>query len=173
MEEIWKDIQGYEGLYQVSNFGRIKSLSRLIFRKNGNNYSTKEIIMTLVFTKNKYLTIKLRKGDSSIRFFIHRLVAKAFIPNPEMKKQINHLDGNKTNNLVSNLVWSTQSENIRHAFENGLNYRGEDSINAKLTEQQVKYIKHQGGSTSELALNFGVSKSTISEIKSGRNWKHI
>ena len=96
-QELWKDIPGYEGLYRISNFGRVKSLSRL---KN-NQYSTyliKEKILKLRKTKYGYYEIKLNKNNIAKVFKVHRLVAEAFIPNPDNLPQINHIDGNKRNN---------------------------------------------------------------------------
>lgn len=108
MKEIWKDIAGYEGLYQVSNFGRVKSL----------NYNKTGISKCLVPKKNNsYNMVCLCKGGVHKYVSIHRLVANAFIPNPENKLEVNHIDGNKSNNLISNLEWVTSSENTRHAID--------------------------------------------------------
>lgn len=114
--EIWKDVVGFEGLYQVSNLGRIKSLS-----KNVGFYFRKEKILSNCYQNNGYLVVNLSKKTEVSRKSIHRLVAQAFIPNPERKAQVNHKDGNKQNNCVSNLEWCTDSENKRHAFKTGLN----------------------------------------------------
>ena len=120
LNEIWKDIKNYEGLYQVSNYGRVKSLEK-ISKINGRIYPTK-ILKCHIGTK-KYLDVDLCKNGISKRHRIHRLVAECFIPNPENKPQINHEDCDKQNNRVDNLSWNTNSENQKHAFINGLNYR--------------------------------------------------
>ena len=107
MNEIWKDIQGYEGLYQVSNLGRVKSLRRdkiLAPKKNWDGY----------------LRIQLWRNNKNVFVSIHRLVAQAFIDNLENKPFINHKDGDKQNNYVENLEWCTQKENIYHAQKMGL-----------------------------------------------------
>lgn len=111
MIEEWKDIKGYEGLYQVSNLGRIKSLSR-------NN--TKGKILKLTKDKRGYYFVTLSKNNVVEKVMIHRVVAKIFLLNTENKSQVNHIDGNKTNNCVENLEWCTPKENIRHAWDNGL-----------------------------------------------------
>jgi hypothetical protein len=113
MEEIWKDIEGYEGVYQVSNLGRVKSLK----------YGIKSRIKILsgAISSNGYFYVALYKNKKIVKISIHRLVAITFINNPEQKEQVNHIDGNKTNNFYNNLEWATRSENMKHAFKTGLN----------------------------------------------------
>lgn len=115
--ETWKDIKGYENLYQVSNMGRVKSLKRLILSPTGNYYS-KEKIMTI--NQNDgigYVKIRLFKNSKSKPVRIHRLVAEAFIPNPENKKDVNHKNGIKHDNRAENLEWATRSENEIHSVK--------------------------------------------------------
>jgi hypothetical protein len=115
MKEVWKDIKGYEGLYQVSNYGRIKSLSRLI--KNSNNRITKEKIRKQVYDKDNYLTISLSKNGKISTFKVHRLVAQAFIPNTKNKPTVNHKNGIKNDNKVENLEWATDKEQMEHCIK--------------------------------------------------------
>lgn len=117
MEEAWKDIAGYEGLYQVSNFGRVKSLGRI---DRFNKKWDARILIPHCVGKN-YLAVGLCKDGVVKSRRVHRLVAEAFIPNPQGKPQVNHKDGNKGNNFASNLEWSTNSENQIHARKTGLN----------------------------------------------------
>lgn len=105
--EVWKAIDGYEGLYEVSNFGRVRSLPRR---------TTSGRILKLEIKKG-YQYAHLRNLEKSAHLRVHRLVANAFIPNPDNKPQINHINGNKTDNSASNLEWCTCSENQRHKFE--------------------------------------------------------
>lgn len=119
MEEIWKDVVGYEDLYQVSNLGNIKSKERIV--KNGNRiFFKKEKILTPFLQKTGYLTITLLKDNKIKSHYIHRLVAIAFIKNDLDLEQVNHKDGNKENNNVNNLEWCSRSENIKHAIKIGL-----------------------------------------------------
>ena len=107
MEEIWKDIPGYEGLYQASNLGKIRSI-----------YRYKKILKQ--YKNYGYLHVQLFKNKKQKYSRVHRLVAQTFIPNCENKPYVNHKDGNKQNNCVDNLEWCTAKENTHHALENGL-----------------------------------------------------
>lgn len=113
MIEIWKDIKGYEGKYQVSNLGNVKSLLDKQLNK-------REKILKPSFNDKGYLRVYLSKESKKATKTIHRLVAETFIPNLENKKTVNHIDGNKTNNRVDNLEWLSNTENQRHAWELGL-----------------------------------------------------
>lgn len=112
--EIWKDIQGYEGLYQVSNLGRVKSLGRFIDRLVYGNYWQEEKILKPNKTKYGYLIVELRKNKKPKSFLVHRLVAITFIPNSENKPEVDHINADKTNNSVNNLRWVTAKENVRN-----------------------------------------------------------
>lgn len=113
--EIWKNVLGYEGLYQVSNLGRVKSLCR---KTRSGNISYKVRILKAGLTDG-YERVVLTKYGLRNTKKVHRLVAQAFIPNPENKPQVNHIDFNRSNNIVTNLEWSTQLENNRHSRNAG------------------------------------------------------
>lgn len=121
--EIWKDIQGYEELYQVSNLGNVRSKTREWEQKHysggKSKYKKEGKILKVQADKNGYMHIDLHKGKKIERVLIHRLVATHFIDNPNKYKYINHIDSNPKNNKVNNLEWCTQSHNILHAYEKG------------------------------------------------------
>lgn len=110
MEEVWKDIRGYEQVYQVSNLGRVKSLERVV--DFGRSYRTvHEMILKQYIQNNGYVWVGLHKNNTQKRMLVHRLVAMAFIPNPDNLPEVNHKDENPLNNTLSNLEWCTRKYN--------------------------------------------------------------
>jgi hypothetical protein len=156
MQEIWKPIFGYEGIYEVSNLGNIRSLDRIDFA--GRHLKGKLFSTT---AKESYVTVRLSKNGNITTFRIHQLVAEAFIPNPDGKPCVNHKDGNKQNNTAENLEWCTHSENNRHAFRTGLS-----KPKRKLDDRAIKAILDAKGKVSctVLAEIHGVSFQMISKI---------
>ena len=114
MQEIYKDIKGFEGHYQVSNTGNVRSLGAY------NNRKVKLLVQENAKSKNtNYKRVKLHKHGATTRFLVHRLVASHFVYNPKSKPQVNHIDNNPFNNLYTNLEWCTGSENMRHSRDQG------------------------------------------------------
>ena len=126
MEEIWRDIEGYEGLYQVSNLGRVKALKKTIIKRI-YKYNLKERIKKHMPSPVGYCMVSLTKNSEERKQTVHRLVACAFIPNPENKPQVNHINGTKSDNRVENLEWCTSQENNIHAVKTGLKVYSEKS----------------------------------------------
>lgn len=114
--EIWKDVKGYEGLYRVSNLGKVKSMAKII----GRRYVGERLLKQRISTQG-YKMVSFCKNYKIFNASVHRLIAEAFIPNPLNKPFINHKNGIKTDNRIENLEWCTQSENVSHDYKIGLN----------------------------------------------------
>ena len=176
--EIWKDIEGYEGLYEVSNLGNVKSLPKEWVSSTGLK-KHKEKILKCTVSVYGYSVVGLYKGKKMKQHRISRLVAAAFLLNMENKAEVNHIDGCKANNYVDNLEWITSSENIRHADRTGLRKMpsGENHHKAKLNESDIINIRReykQGGYTHKaLGEKYNVHQSAISQIIRRERWKHI
>lgn len=161
--EEWRDVKGYGGDYQTSTFGRVKSL------KNG------KVRILKPFLTGLYMQVELHKDDKGKTFQVNRLVAETFIPNSDNLPEVNHIDGRKLNNHVSNLEWVTHQSNMRHAVDTGLQVviQGEDHQKAVLTNADAAYIRENpdGLTGVELAKKFGVSPMIISGIQTGKTYK--
>jgi hypothetical protein len=114
MKEIWKDINGYEGMYQISNLGRVKSLARIVERQNNHDLFVRERILTNGTYLNGYKYARLHRGGQTKNELIHRLVASAFIENKENLPFVNHKDETKDNNVINNLEWCTREYNMNY-----------------------------------------------------------
>lgn len=173
-EEYWKDIKGYEGLYQVSNLGNIKSIDRSIKRSTSLMKLKSKPISQYVGNRG-YPMVSLCINGKCKRYLVHRIVAIAFLPNPLNKAYVNHIDDNKQNSNLENLEWSTPTENSIHAHKHGLANvaRGERQHSSKLTVDRVKYIRESSKTVRELSIMFNVSKQSIRDVKMKRSWKHI
>ena len=189
--EIWKPIAS-NPYYYVSNFGRVKSVDHPVWCKVNKSYSIKKGHLLKPNNSNSKHYWRIRIPDGTRRgkiWAVHRLVAEAFIPNPNNLPQINHIDGNKDNNYVSNLEWCDQSHNFKYAYATGLVSKEKQSINChlrKLTEAQVSYIKSEYAKAvfikrgdkmrfcENMRNKFGLkSKNTIFEILQNRTNRFI
>lgn len=166
-KEIFKDVIGYEGLYQVSNLGRVKSLS--------NNKLKKEKILKQNVSNCGYKQVCLSKKNKYKTYTIHKLVANNFLSNNDNKRTVNHINCIKTDNRLENLEWCTTSENTKHAYNNGLINvsKAENHVNSKLTNVQVLEIRAIGRSLKqrEIAEMYGVSQVIISNILNKISYK--
>ena len=156
----WRDVPGYEGYYQVSNDGEVRSLTRTL--SDGRTWKGRKLKGG--YFGNGYKFITCRKDGKAFNFSVHRMVAMAFIPNPENYQMVNHKDGNKNNNHVSNLEWVDGSQNQYHAVKTGLR-------KSKLTKADVRNIKElieQGESQESIAKRYNVSQMTISHVLAGK-----
>lgn len=166
MDEIWKEIPEFNGIYAVSNFGNVRNLK---YQKTKKQSIHKAI---------GYKYVCLCKSGVCKTFYIHRLVAEIFLGH-ETNLEVNHKDGNKENNHISNLEWVTHHENILHSHRIGLNkinqVKGSRTGTAKLNEQQVSEILELKGkmTQSSIAKKYNVSTATVRGILNNRSWKHI
>lgn len=175
-KEQWRDVKGLKGFYQISDRAAVKSLPRKIVTSHGVIRRVFGCILRPYKSRNGYLTVKIGTSQRDKKhYFIHKMIAKAFIPNPNNKKHINHIDGNKLNNKISNLEWCTLKENIQHAFRTGLTVsaKGEAAGRAKLSNKQVLEILNSNLTSRQLGKIYSVSKTSVWAIKTGLSWNHI
>lgn len=159
--ETWKDIPSYEGIYQISNNSQVKSLR-----------SGKKLTISFV----PYGFVKLCVNGVAKKHYVHRLVAVAFIPNPENKSMINHKDGDKRNNAITNLEWCDAKHNVKHAYESNLMPSCENHSRAKFTNDQVRQMRldrSNGLSRKFIMQKFNLSKLQYTRIIYRKTWKHI
>lgn len=177
--ELWKNIKGYEGLYQVSNMGRVKSLERTSIDKRGHKHHTKERILKSRPNHKGYLRLTLHNDSGKKKsFFVHRLVCEAFHENTENKPFVNHIDENKTNNIANNLEWCTYAENNNHGTRNA---RIAKSLSRPVAQYTLdgELIK-VWQSPREVQRQLGFDQSHISKVALGKQktaygyvWKYI
>jgi hypothetical protein len=181
MEEYWKDIIGYEGYYQVSNLGRVKSLDRIIPHKSHITQRIKgRILKGKVIKAGGYLAVSISKHNKGGWVKVHQLVAKTFIPNPENKLEIDHINTIPIDNRVENLRWVTRTENANNVLtrrKNSISSKNK-KCNVKLTQEQIKEIKkllaenNYRGIQTMLAKKFNISIAQINRIKLGKIWNN-
>lgn len=182
--EEWKAIPGWEGAYEASSDGRIRSLPRVVLRKDGKPLKVKGCILTAGVNDRGYQRVSLPSGGKAKRFGVHQLVAMAFLTPPcgkigsrKGEFTVNHIDGNKLNNSASNLEYVTCSENVHHARRTGLlDVKGTANNKSVLADADVVEIREKyrlGARQVDLALEYGVCQTTISRVVLRKGWKHI
>lgn len=160
-KEIWKPIKGFEGYYEISDKGRVKSLGRLVLRRTSNIH-TKEKILKLPPCKNGYIVTHLHKDGKAYHSYVHRLVADAFLPNPYNKTEIDHIDTDRSNNKVENLRWCTRSENNYNPITN--KRMSLSHIGHKLKKESIekwRKTREANGWKINYPLNSGKSKAVV------------
>jgi len=183
MEEIWQDIIGYEDSYQISNKGLVRSKDRYRLKRWNKCGTLEKIPYKSKLLKGQishgYRIISLSQNGHKKQHYVHRLVAGAFIVNNSNKREINHIDGNKLNNELSNLEWVSSKENKAHCRKNHLQRiaKGNDYSNAKLNDMIIKDIlllyRLDKISQRKIALKYNVCQQLISDIVNRKSWKHI
>jgi hypothetical protein len=178
--ENWKKINGFDG-YEVSDQGHVRSIPREIISSRGQKYRLPGKTLKPCNCGKGYLRVCLSKNGHISEVYIHKLVAEAFLPQDDTVTSgdrliVNHIDGNKHNNIISNLEWVTYSENNQHAYDTGLKARGENFYNAKLTAEDVDEIRKGVGTVQNsnfYAKKFGVSRATIQDVVKHKTWKSL
>ena len=178
MEEIWKDIKGYEGYYQASNLGNVRSLHRLATMRLKNGLTAQRvkkgrILKQTLDGRKNYLQVSLNKNGVRKVVSVHRLVAMTFLPNPMGLPEVNHKDEIKTNNCVENLEWCTHKYNNTYGSKLKASL-GENNGMARLTEEKVRKIiemKNKGLTLREVGEVFGISGTHVCAICKGRRWE--
>lgn len=175
MTEEWRDISGYEGKYQISNSGRVKSLAREHITSRGGRYTQSERILRQHINHNGYPCVNLwRDGKGRVKA-VHILLLEAFVGERPPGFHACHSDGNPANLSLDNLRWDTPSANQKDRIKHGTHHRGSRHGNAKLSEEKVKYIFEELAKMRlqvDLARELGVSESAISMVVTGRSWHY-
>lgn len=168
---LWRSVPGYEGIYEVSSSGDVKSIARLIPRSRNGAKAVPELIKKPVITRCGYLRVRLWKNGESKDWAVHRLVALAFIGPAPWGHEVCHANGVKTDNCIENLRWCTKEENCSDRKLHGTCTSGERNGRAKLSREQVLEIRSSPLSHAKLSAKFGVSRAAIFYAKSGTTWK--
>lgn len=177
IKEIWKDVKGYESIYQVSDLGNIKSVPRTIIRSSGVKCKIKSTTLNKAISYGYEIVTLFNVGSKSKTVKVHRLVATAFITNPENKRTVNHKDGDKQNNNMNNLEWNTYSENIKHSYDK-LGRKGawagkfgsENHLSKAVLQYDLNniFIAKYASATCASA-KLGIGRNNIVEVLSNRN----
>lgn len=174
--EIWRDLPGYEGHYQVSSYGRVKSLARVIQRSDGMLRTIKERVLSPFVDATGRLVVGLHlKAQRKVRF-AHSLTMLAFVGPPGPGQEICHNDGDPANNCLGNLRYDTHKANGQDMSRHGRSTRGERAHGAKLTAEKVVRIRQRradGASTHQIGREFGLSQAQASRVCSGACWAHV
>lgn len=178
MQEIWRPIPGYEGLYEVSNTGQVRALDRVVRSRWGTEKPIKGGLKAFAKNSQGYKSVHLHLNGKMASFYVHRLVASVYLQNPNSLPQVNHLDGDKENNSAANLEWCTGSSNCTHAVKNELyeNAKGERVAGAKLTESDVREIRQlasMGTMHKDIAALFGIGRKAVTKVVNIQRWKHV
>ena len=163
--EKWIPVTGFEGVYDVSNQGYVRTRDKIIKCRSGGERKVSGKVLSNYTQGKGYLAVGLSKNNIYKTVSVHRLVAKHFIPNPLNLPQVNHKDGNKKNNHYKNLEWSNCKDNISHALKTGLS--------GKLSKDVVIEIFNHKGINKEMSDKHNIDKSTVSLIKTGKLWKFL
>jgi hypothetical protein len=172
MKEVWQPVRGYEGLYEVSDQGRVRSLPSQ--KWNGAAWTKKPgCIRKTSIGAHGYPAVDLKHNGHRKTFTVHTLVLTAFVGPRPTGQECRHLNGNRADSRLCNLAWGTPSENDQDRKRHGTFIQGEMHGNARLTEHDVRLIRSMRGTQAAIAKRFAVSPSLVSMIKAGQRWAHV
>lgn len=176
MKEIWKDVVGYEGIYEVSNIGRVRTHENKTTESALHGIRRwKQRILKQKCHNNRDFRVCLWKEKKSKDYLVHRLVAEAFIPNPDNKRTVNHIDGNPQNNCIENLEWASYGENNNHAFDNNLIQTSKGVVLEKQATKELLKFRSLTKASEYLGKNHGylsrtLKNSSIAVSKNGERY---
>jgi hypothetical protein len=178
MTELWLPVVGYEGYYEVSNIGRVRSVDRKVIYADGRIFMYQGKVLSYNVNKiNGALMVHLYKNAKRMAYTVHRLVLSAFSPTCDSTLEVNHKNGNRADNSVDNLEWCTRKENMQHGFRTGLiNNTGTNHGNNVYNDLQIieaKVMLKKGFSLGEIETKTGVKKATLHQIKAKKQWNHV
>lgn len=168
MPERWKWVEGWEGMYMVSDQGRVMSAPRTT---SGKTYAG--MVLSPTNNGDGYLKVSLSRGGKRTLASVHRLVAKAFVPNPLGRDEVNHINGKKDDARADNLEWVTHSENVEHSWRELGRKAGNCFHPVKLTEEQARAVYEDTGTYAEIGRRHGISNVMARNIKTGKSWRFI
>jgi len=180
VQEIWKVIPRFNGRYEASNLGKIRTVCHVVIKSDGKPYTSKQKELKPALNHSGYFRFAVKENDKLTSFYVARIIAETFIDNLENKLEVNHINGIKTDNRVGNLEWCTRSENCQHSFDTGKKKKKRGVLNgmSKLTWEQVRYIREQkriGGmywGRERIAKELGISSAHVKDIANNPNiWK--
>jgi hypothetical protein len=174
-DEVWLPLPAYEGLYEVSDYGRVRSVDRTVPYRGGKSRKLSGRALKQQPSTHDYPAVSLCRDGSYRSFAIHILVARAFIGQPADGEEVRHRNGDRSNPTLSNLCYGTRTDNMQDAADHGTLARGEKNGHARLNEADVKHIRTMQGivSARSLAELFGVTRGTIYAIQGHKRWRHV
>lgn len=173
--EVWRPVLGFEGCYEVSNLGRVRSIARIVQCRNGRRMAEGRVLKPKLRDDGYYFCVSLSNGANKLRHAnVHRLVAEAFVAG--IGQVVRHLDGNSHNNAASNLAWGSYEDNEADKRRHGRIHIGEKHHNAVLNDElvrQIRFLHSRGHTQLKIAASLGLGRGVVGTVVRGEHWKHV